>query len=130
MTKQLPKIGETYKFYDDGKITLSRQYNAIVEQIIPVVDSIYIMLHSHIIGDATLFEIYKYAIDNQSEFCKIYADETDFFIGCKIPNYEDDYLVWFVRDKFGGWTSLEIENYWEVGDLDIDGKMTKESEEN
>ena len=66
--ESLPKIGETYKFYDDGKISLSRQYDATVEKIIPFTNSESIKLHSHIIGDTTLFDVYQYTISNQLEY--------------------------------------------------------------
>lgn len=51
----------------------------------------------------------------------LYDNETDCFIECSIPDY-DDYLIYFARDVNGGWFSLNIQNCWQGGRLDVNGK--------
>jgi hypothetical protein len=45
-----------------------------------------------------------------------YAEETDFFIECSIPKY-DEHTIWFVRHVSGGWFSMDIQQSWMSGTL-------------
>ena len=51
----------------------------------------------------------------------MYAEETDYFIGCAIPEY-DDHIIWFVREKNGTWFSLNVQSWWQGGFLDVTGE--------
>ena len=51
----------------------------------------------------------------------IFADQTDYFIACSIPEF-DDHIIWFVRKKDDGWFSMSIQSDWQGGYLDVDGE--------
>jgi hypothetical protein len=52
----------------------------------------------------------------------LYAEETDYFIKCSIPEYDEN-DVWFVRTVNGGWFSLDTNSWWMSGELDVDGRL-------
>jgi hypothetical protein len=58
----------------------------------------------------------------------LYAEETDYFIKCSIPDYDKN-DVWFVRTVDGGWFSLNTVNDWMSGILDVSGERFKSLEE-
>jgi len=99
----IPKVNETYHYFDDGKITLSRRDDVIIKDVIPFKD----------IDEETLTEW-------ENENCPwLYNPETDFFIkGHLIESKED---VTFVRTLDKGWFSLG----WWAGRLDIDGSLNE-----
>lgn len=103
---EVPKVGQTYNCFDDGKINHSRLYTVDVKEII------------------AFHKINKETKDNWEEQVKqcywLYAKETDFFI--KTENGEDGDAV-FVRTKDGGWFSLG--NFMNIGRLDVEGKLTE-----
>lgn len=135
----LPKIGETYKFYDDGKITPSRQYDATVLRIITTEEAksitfpIYVYEESdwepttfdpkdeEPIGEISLFDKWKEELEYHDW---IYATETDYFIECSIPRY-DKCPIWFARMTDGNWFSMDIQSGWQGGKLDVTGELTK-----
>ena len=104
----LPVLGETYHYFDDGKIRLSRRNDVIITEIIPFGE----------IDEVTL-ELWKEEIE---ECHWLYAKETDFFImgDLKISDNEIEKIV-FVRtiNNKDGWFSLG----WWGGRLDIDGSL-------
>jgi hypothetical protein len=126
--KPVPEINKSYKFYADGKITATRQYDATIESVLSFNDSLDYQVHSYMLENTVLVDAYRFAMRDQSDHMQIFAPETDYFIGCKIPNYSDN-TVWFCRDTKGGWASLALEDYWQAGVLDVDGEMTKQLEE-
>jgi hypothetical protein len=52
----------------------------------------------------------------------LYAEETDYFVKCSIPKYDEN-DIWFVRTINGGWFSLNTVNTWMAGRLDVSGKL-------
>ena len=126
--KPVPKIGEFYHFWDDGKTSMSRHYICKVERIV-------------IPSQAKLIEVeipeWDYD-DGENKFIKtnvydvwrqeiracdwLYTDNTDYLIEASCPNY-DEHNLWFARTKDGGWFSINIQNSWQSGRLDIDGKI-------
>ena len=120
----LPEIGKIYKFYDDGKITHSRQYRCKIIDVIPcdnVLDKIK--------------EQYKTLV---SHYNWIFSPYTDYFI---IGKVEDDIIEdqVFMRTLKGNWfsnaISLNIKDFDIIdrgdvgGILDVDGVITKELEQ-
>ena len=55
----------------------------------------------------------------------LYAEETDFFVECEIPGYDEN-TIWFVRTVQGGWFSMDVQSSWQSGSLDVDGSIYKE----
>lgn len=45
-----------------------------------------------------------------------YAEETDYFIECAIPKYDEN-TIWFARHVSGGWFSMDIQQSWMSGEL-------------
>ena len=104
--KEIPKIGQTYNCFDDGKISHSRLYTIDVKKVISF-DKI---------DNATL-EKWK---EQVKECDWLFAKATDYFI--KTENGEDGNAI-FVRTINGGWFSLG--EFMNSGRLDVDGKLTK-----
>lgn len=128
----IPQIGKTYKFYDDGKA--SREYDAIVKRIISKTDAKTIMFKAHLDEDGELSTYYDKELDDEYTFKKslfdiwrdevkgtnwLLAEDTDYFVECSILDY-DEYPIWFVRTKTGGWFSIDIQSDWQGGLLEVD----------
>lgn len=99
--KELPKIGEIYNCFDDGKIKESRRYTVTIKEIVP------------------FKKIDKETLKEWKEEVKtcywLYDNETDYFIKTE-GGYDNEI---FVRTKDGGWFSI-------IGGsarLDIDGSL-------
>lgn len=116
MKTNIPEIGKTYAFFDDGKTGLSRRYKATVLDTIPskVVEEL----------DPELFAGWKENLD-KADF--LYAPITDFFIKCSIPKYDDSF-VYFVRDKKDDWFSIDYPHAWTSGLLDVDGEYGRKND--
>lgn len=138
--KPIPEVGKTYKFYDDGKIRESRQYNATVLRVITPEEAKHIQK-----GNTNLYDIWKNAIkthtcgkgakhihfndDGSITMIKegepwLYAEDTDYFVECSVPNY-DKHNLWFVRTIWGEWFSMNVEDCWMGGLLDVDNTLTE-----
>lgn len=139
--KPIPKIGNSYHFFDDGKIKESRHYIATVLDVITPEQTKNIMfsrVDDEVSFEISLYEIWRNEIDDhrQSTNFKViaagvsmevgapwlYAEETDYFIKCSIPEYDEN-DVWFVRTVNGGWFSLDTNSWWMSGELDVDGQL-------
>lgn len=116
MKNNIPEVGKTYAFFDDGKTGLSRRYKATVLGKIPfeVAEELY----------PELFAGWK---ENLEEADFLYASTTDFFIKCSILKYDDDF-VYFVRDIRGGWFSIDFPHNWMSGLLDVDEEYSKKND--
>ena len=142
--EQIPVIGEQYHFFDDGKIRESRHYMATVLDVITLeqVKDIYVNRLGLDIWES-LYKVWREEIDShrQSNNFKVltsgsmeigtpwlYAEETDYFIKCSIPDYDKN-DVWCVRTVDGGWFSLDTANVWMAGRLDVSGERFKSLEE-
>lgn len=82
----IPKKKQIYNFFDDGKCSPSRLYKAYVKKVIPF-NKADIHLKIHLVNSAL-------------DYDWIWNGDTDYFIGCYIPKY-DNHLVWFARTKYG-----------------------------
>lgn len=82
----IPKKRQIYNFFDDGKCSPSRLYKAYVKKVIPF-NKADIHLKIHLVNSAL-------------DYDWIWNGDTDYFIGCYIPKY-DNHLVWFARTKYG-----------------------------
>lgn len=142
--EKVPVIGEQYHFFDDGKIRESRHYMATVLDVITPeqVKDIYVNRLGLDVWES-LYKVWREEIDKhrQSKNFKVltsgsmevgapwlYAEETDYFIKCSIPDYDDN-DVWFVRTVDGGWFSLDTVFVWMGGRLDVSGERFKSLEE-
>ena len=120
----VPEIGKIYKFYDDGKITYSRQYRCKIINVIPY-DNV----------SDKIKEQYKTLV---SHYNWIFSSHTDYLI---IGKVEDDIIEdqVFIRTLKGDWFSnaislntkdFDIIDRGDVGGiLDVDGVITKELEQ-
>ena len=139
--KPIPKIGSSYHFFDDGKIKESRHYIATVLDVITPEQTKNIMFSradDEISFEISLYEIWRNEIDDHRQDTNfkviaagvsmevgapwLYAEETDYFIKCSIPEYDEN-DVWFVRTVNGGWFSLDTNSWWMSGELDVDGRL-------
>lgn len=117
MKNNIPEVGKTYAFFDDGKTGLSRRYKATVTGIIPF----------HLIK-AKYPELY-YSWQRETRCTPdLYANSTDYFVECSAPKYEDDHLVYFVRDTKDGWFSIDYPHGWMSGLLDVDGEYGRKND--
>lgn len=95
---------QIYNFFDDGKCSPSRLYKAYIKKVIPF-NKADIHLKIHLVNSAL-------------NCSWIWNGDTDYFIGCYIPEY-DDHLIWFARTKYGTWFSMDIQSNWQGGLLDV-----------
>lgn len=101
---KLPKLGEMYNCYDDGKICESRRYFVKIINIIPF-------------GEAPQEMIDEWN-ERKSEYDWLYAKETDFFIIGDSYEQEEVTQQIFARTIDGKWFGLGA--YWNCGLLKIE----------
>ena len=106
--KPIPKVNQTCMFFDDGKISYSRMYQATVKKVM-------------VYDDAP--DKVKKAFERESKTHDwIWNKTTDYIIACDIKDYDNN-LIWFARTVDGGWFSMDVDKSWQGGRLDIDGKL-------
>lgn len=106
--KPIPKVNQTCMFFDDGKISYSRMYQATVKQVM-------------VYNDAP--DKVKKAFERESKTHDwIWDKTTDYIIACDIRDYDKN-LIWFARTVDGGWFSMDVDKEWQGGRLDVDGKL-------
>ena len=106
--KPIPKVNQTCMFFDDGKISYSRMYQATVKQVM-------------VYDDAP--DKVKKAFERESKAHDwIWNKTTDYIIACDIKDYDKN-LIWFARTVDGGWFSMDVDKLWQGGRLDIDGEL-------
>lgn len=113
----VPKVGNYYHFWDDGKTGPSRHYICKCEKIIRIKEAKSIMIHTS--DNISLYDIWKEQVE---KYNWIYAKETDYFIEISCPTYDDNHL-YAVRTKDGGWFTLNIQSWWQDGTLDVTGEI-------
>lgn len=106
MMQQIPKVGDVFPFFDDGKIKPTRLYKATVTKVIKK-------------GWAPL-KMRRAWRRECREYDWLYAADTDYFIYCSIPKYDTKPVV-FARTADGGWFSFDFPAFWMGGRLDVDG---------
>ena len=106
--KPIPKVNQTCMFFDDGKISYSRMYQATVKQVM-------------VYDDAP--DKVKKAFERESKaHYWIWNNTTDYIIACDIKDYDKN-LIWFARTVDGGWFSMDVDKSWQGGRLDVDGEL-------
>jgi len=90
MSVPVPKVGQTYTCYDDGKITESRRFEVTIEKVVTP-DKV----------DKEILDQWK---ADKKECDWLYADKTDYFIFSE--PFEDEEQQVFVRTVYGKWFSL------------------------
>lgn len=108
--ERVPNTGEKFWFFDDGKISISRMYQAKVLGVYtPEEVPVYVKNTFANNGCDWIFKK-----DESGEYT------TDVFIRCKIEKYDEN-DIWFARTQTGEFFSLNIQSDWQGGVLDIDG---------
>ena len=114
MNKNIPKIGEYYHFWDDGKCSMSRHYICKCERILVPSQAKYIEVEipewdfEHNENKFIKSNVYDVWESEVKEHDWLFAEYTDYLIE---------------RTKEGGWFSIDIQSSWQGGRLDIDGKI-------
>lgn len=105
---KLPQVGCVYYVYDDGKISLSREYMVIILKVYKA-------------WRMPLWVRFRYWREKRT--CACYADKTDYVI--KAYRLDDvKRKEYFVRSSMGEWFGLGIPNsVWDGGLLDVDGNF-------
>lgn len=126
--KKIPEVGDELHFFDDGKMSQSRHYLATVVRVVKYEDAMGIVVpmrewsedgNDSWLTDVNLVDIYDIE-KHQADW--LYAEDTDYFIEICVPEY-DDYTLWCVRTKDGGWFSMDIQSCWQAGLLDTEGSI-------
>ena len=106
--KPIPKVNQTCMFFDDGKISYSRMYQATVKQVM-------------VYDDAP--DKVKNAFECESKTHDwIWNKTTDYIIACDIKDYDNN-MIWFARRVDGRWFSMDVDKAWQGGRLDVDGEL-------
>lgn len=131
---RIPKVGEVLHFWDDGKSGDSRHYLAVVTHVLTKEQMKMVSWTPsecfepwedangewHDVPNDFL-DVWEY---NKQQYDWFYANDTDFFVGCAIPEY-DEHIIWFVRTKYGQWFSMDAQSCWQGGLLDVTGEKYK-----
>lgn len=126
--KPIPEIGKFYHFWDDGKSSPSRHYICKVERIITPEEAKKIDVNvpdwdfdhkKEVDNIISLYDHWRNEVKNKDW---LFAEDTDYFVELSCPKY-DEYNLWAVRTKLGGWFSMDIQSSWQGGRLDIDGSI-------
>lgn len=121
----VPVVGKYYHFWDDGKTSPSRHYICKCERLISQEEGkgIMVSVPDEYIDGFKLVSLYDYWLQNEMPMYDwLYSEDTDYFVECSCPKY-DEYNLWFVRTKDGGWFSMNIQNGWQSGRLDVNGEV-------
>ena len=128
---RVPQVGEKLHFFDDGKVSDSRHYMAVVTHVLTPEQAKLVFVDARTVCENHSLELEDNKrltlLDIHAEEVKccdwLYADQTDYFIGCAIPEF-DDHIIWFVRtkDSHQSWFSMDIQSNWQGGYLDVDGE--------
>ena len=106
--KPIPKVNQTCMFFDDGKISYSRMYQATVKQVMKFNDA----------PDKV-----KKAFERESKTHDwIWNKTTDYIIACDIKDYDKN-LIWFARTVDGGWFSMDVDKAWQGGLVEMYGEL-------
>ena len=129
---RVPQVGEKLHFFDDGKVSDSRHYMAVVTHVLTpeqaklvFVDAIrFCECHSVDFEENKRLTLLDIHVEEVKSCDWLYADQTDYFIACSIPEF-DDHIIWFVRtkDSYQSWFSMDIQSNWQGGYLDVDGEQ-------
>lgn len=117
-SNNIPEIGKEYHFFDDGKTSLSRHYVCKCERVITPEEAKEIIFDLDD-GKITLYDIWK---DTSSKCTFLFAKDTDYFVEVSCPSYDENNL-WAVRTKDGGWFTLDVQNDWQGGRVDVTGEI-------
>lgn len=120
--KRIPSVGELLHFWDDGKTSTSRHYICKIERIVPKAQAKSI---TFTMSDNNNISLLKCWQEEKKRCYWLFDDNTDVFIEASCPKY-DEHNLWFARTKDGGFFSMDIQNDWQGGELDVDGKKFEE----
>lgn len=119
--KELPEIGKSYPFFDDGKTSVSRLYKATITRIFKYREIPDDLVSSRLL-DCGVYTLKDY-IQEQILVCNwLYAPVTDYVIEASISEFDAN-LLYFIRTKNGGWFSIDFTDCWQSGELDVDWKI-------
>jgi hypothetical protein len=123
---RIPNVGEFIHFWDDGKVGLGRHYICKIERIVPFseADKIKLKAFDSDLGESVEKDLKSIWELERDDYDWLYANETDVFIEASCPKF-DKYNLWFVRTKSGGFFSMDIQNYWQGGQLDTEETILK-----
>ena len=125
--KSIPEVGKVYKFYDDGKVGSSRRYWAKVKKVLDIEETKNILVSIYDEDDWVKVPLYD-VIQEEIRHCDwLYSKEQKEVICCAIPAYDCN-DIWVIRDKTGGWFSINVQNSWQGGQLDVDNDYFDDSE--
>ena len=129
----VPKVGKRYNFFDDGKIYPNRVYIAECIKVIKFNDAkdiifnispndiLYPYSENHGVLSMSLYDAW---LENVQDCGWLFKETTDYFVCCRIENYDDN-DIWFVRTKDNRWFSIDIQNNWQSGLLDVSNEFEK-----
>lgn len=126
--KNIPEVGKYYHFWDDGKCGPSRHYICKVEKIHTIKDAKNIFVNVPEYNEATnqndfvkttLYDRWRYEVKGHNW---LYANDTDYIVEISCPVY-DEYNLYAVRTKDGGWFTINVQSWWQSGRLDVTGDI-------
>jgi hypothetical protein len=105
----LPKIGQIYDYFDDGKIKESRRAKVLITKIVPFNEI-----------DAETLALWEEEVSDDVRNNPLYAKQTECFIFGKLTELKHE-VIFVQTTREYEWFSL---GYW-GGILDIDGHYAK-----
>lgn len=129
--KNLPIEGKYYNFFENGLVSPSTHFICRVERIIPIEESqatLFLEYCDLETGECYRDKLWNIWVDNKDLYPNIFSESTDCFIECSCPKFEEE-LLYLARTINGGWFSMNIQNKYQLGELDITGELSKTLEE-
>lgn len=117
----IPIIGKYYHFFEKGDLKVNKHFICRCEKIITLEEAKGLLLNYQHEKLDSLYNIWQKILqEEKSLYVKKfeYSDETDIFVEISCPKFDSEYL-WCVRTKDGNLRSLNIQNNWQNGVLDI-----------
>ena len=121
---EVPQVGQIYHFFDDGKMSKNRHYKAECLEVITSEEAKKVLLEFSVDGSSDIQKVSLYNIwkDNVKKYDRMYAEKTDYFVRCRVPEFDENDL-WFVRTINNRWFSMDIQSCWQTGLLDVGNDM-------
>lgn len=117
----VPKVGEYYHFFDDGKTSPGRHYICRVEKVINVKEAKKTIIDAPYWEkeNISLYEVWKIELEYHDY---LFDEDNDCFVNISCPTY-DEQSLWAVRTKNGGFFTMDIDHFWQGGRIDVTGEI-------
>lgn len=117
MKKDIPIVNKTYYFYEDGKISKTRQKSVVVTEVL-----------TNIPYKAKYPEKFRTWLSEKKSYYYLYRDTTDYFVNAVNKDNAKEIFT-FVRSKIKSLPWISFGGFLTYGVLDVTNELTNELNE-